>query len=438
MVTVERLGAEGVESVQLQFTDIPGTIKSVTIPAGRLASVLERGLWFDGSSVEGLARVAESDLYLRPDPSTLAVLPWERPPTARLICDLYQPDGTPFGADPRRALRTALASAADLGFVYRVGCELEFSIFHGAEATDDGRLRPIDSGGYFELTEARAEGLCREATRALGALGFAVEMTHHEVAPGQHEIDLAVTGALELADALIALKSALRVYGRRADLLVSFMPKPIADKSGSGLHIQQVLVDGGEGKDAFFDPERPYQLSAVGRRFIAGQLAHARGMCAVVAPLVNSYKRLMGGEEAPAHITWARRSRGALIRVPDATPRDQTRIELRAPDPSCNPYLALAVMLRSGLDGIATELELPEPIEEPLVREPRHAESEPIVSVLPSTLAEALEGLAWDPVVRDALGQPIYERFLAAKEREWAEHSAHVSAWELRRYLESA
>lgn len=436
MTTIERLEADGIEFVQLQFTDIPGTIKSVTIPAGRLAAVLEKGLWFDGSSVEGLARIAESDLYLRPDPATIAVLPWERRPTARLICDLYQPDGTPFGADPRRALRGAVASAAELGFVYRVGCELEFSIFQARRGGEDG-LRPIDTGGYFEVTEDRAEELCREATRALASLGSAVEMTHHEVAPGQHEIDLAVTGALELADGLVALKTALRVYGRRGGLLVSFMPKPIEDTSGSGLHIQQVLVDPG-GTDAFFDPERPYQLSAAGRRFIAGQLAHARALCAVVAPLVNSYKRLMGGDEAPAHITWARTSRGALVRVPDATPRDQTRIELRAPDPSCNPYLALAAMLRSGLDGITSELELPEPIEEPLVREPRRAEAEPIADVLPGTLAEALEALAWDPVVRDALGQPIYERFLAAKEREWAEHSAHVSAWELRTYLEGA
>lgn len=437
MVAIERLAAEGIESVQLQFTDIPGTIKSVTIPAARLPAVLEAGLWFDGSSVEGLARVAESDLYLRPDPSTLAVIPWERRPTARLICDLFQPDGTPFGADPRRALRAVLESAADLGFTYRVACELEFWIFQDGSAAGGG-LRPIDAGSYFELSEDRAEELCRDATSALASLGVTVEMTHHEVSPGQHEIDLAVTGALELADALIALKTALRAYGRRAGLLVSFMPKPIEDKSGSGLHIQQVLVERAEGKDAFFDPERPYQLSTTGRRFIAGQLAHARGMCAVVAPLVNSYKRLMGGAEAPAHITWARTSRGALVRVPDATPRDQTRIELRAPDPSCNPYLALAVMLRAGLDGIEHELELPEPIEEPLVRELRRAESEPVADVLPGTLAEALEGLAWDPVVRDALGQPIYERFLAAKEREWADHSAHVSAWELRTYLESA
>ncbi|MDE3112566.1 MAG: glutamine synthetase [Chloroflexota bacterium] len=437
MVSVDRLEAEGVGSVQLQFTDVPGAVKSVTIPTSHLAAVLEEGLWFDGSSVEGLARVAESDLYLRPDPSTLAILPWERRPTARLICDLFQPDGTPFTADPRRALRSALDDARDLGFVYRVACELEFSIFH-APADGERALRPIDSGGYFEVTEDRAEEVCRAATGALASLGFAVEMTHHEVAPGQHEIDLAVAGALELADALVALKTALRVYGRRDGLLVSFMPKPIENKSGSGLHIQQVLVERASGRDAFFDPDHAYQLSAAGRRFVAGQLAHARAMCAVVAPLVNSYKRLMGGNEAPAHIAWARTSRGALIRVPNATAGHPTLVELRAPDPSCNPYLALAVMLRAGLDGIASELELPEPIEEPLVREPKRAEGEPIADVLPGTLAEALEALAWDPVVRDALGQPIYERFLAAKEREWAEHSAHVSEWELRTYLERA
>jgi glutamine synthetase len=435
-VTIDRLEADGIQFVQLQFTDVQGAIKSVTVPAKRVAEVIEKGLLFDGSAVEGLARVVESDLYLRPDPSTLAVLPWEPRPTARLICDLYQPDGRAFDADPRRALRIALETAAELGFEYRVGCELEFSIFQARE-TEAGPLLPIDTGGYFEVTEDRAEELCREATRAVASLGAQVEMTHHEVAPGQHEIDLAVTGALALADSLIALKTALRVYGRRAGLLVTFMPKPIADSSGSGLHVAQVLVDR-EGRDAFFDPTDAYQLSDVGRRFIAGQLTHARGMCAVIAPLVNSYKRLMGGAEAPAHITWARTSRGAFIRVPNATPFDQTRIELRAPDPSCNPYLALAAMLRSGIDGITSELVLPDPIEEPLERSPRSAESEPIADLLPGTLAEALEGFAWDPVVRDALGQPIYERFLAAKEREWAEHSAHVSEWELRTYLESA
>jgi len=436
----ERIHEAGIEFVQLQFTDIPGALKSVTIPADRLEACLERGLWFDGSAVEGMARTVESDLYLRPDPATLAILPWESRPTARLICDLHHPGGAPFLADPRRALKTALEGAAELGFDYRIGCELEFSIFEdrGDETRDGRHLEPVDSGGYFEVTTDRAEELCRMSTRALASAGFEVEMTHHEVAPGQHEVVLAVADALRVADAILALKTALRAYGRRQGLLVSFMPKPIEGSSGSGLHVSQVLVDRKTGGDAFFAEDEPYQLSANGRHFIAGQLAHARGMCALLAPLVNSYKRLMGGAEAPAHITWARTNRGALIRVPDANPRDQTRIELRAPDPSCNPYLAFAAMLRAGIDGITNHLELPEPIEEPIQRPARATDEEQLADPLPSTLAEALEGLTWDPVIREAIGQPIYERFLSAKEREWAEHSRHISLWELRSYLERA
>ncbi len=458
---LEHIKAAGVDFVHLQFTDVPGAIKSVTIPASRLRRCLEEGVWFDGSAVEGMARVAESDLYLRPDPSTFALLPWEQRPTARLICDLCLPNGEPFEADPRHQLKSVLQEAAELGFDYRVSSEVEFFLFdpHGQETvrlSPGGgrfipaapRLDPIDSSSYFEVPAERAANLFYTTTLAFGGFGFEVETTHHEVAPGQHEIDVAELGALEAADAMITLKWALRAFGRRAGLLVSFMPKPIEGVSGSGLHIQQVLVDRQTRANAFFDPAGPYQLSALGGHFIAGQLAHARGMCAILAPLVNSYKRLMGGNEAPALISWARINRGALIRSPEVIAKTGTRIELRAPDPSCNPYLALAVMLKAGLDGVKQEMALPEPIEE-LANEayrPRiqptaavgGSRDEPIADPLPEMLDEALEELDWDPVVRAALGQPIYERFLAAKEQEWVAYRRQISLWELQNYLEGA
>jgi glutamine synthetase len=434
----ERARAAGVELIHLQFTDVPGSIKSLTIPASRLERTLENGAWFDGSSVEGLARIAESDLYLRPDPDSFAVLPWETTPTARLICDVCLPGGAPFAADPRQALKTVIAEALELGFEYRVSTEFEFFVFEDRDGVNKmgRRLMPVDRSGYFEIQESRASTLCREATDALGHFGVEIEASHAEVGPGQHEIDLAEMGALQAADSVVALKWALRSLARRQQMLVSFMPKPLEDAPGSGLHISQVLVDPSTGEDAFFDPTRRYQLASVGEHFIAGQLAHARGMTAIVAPLVNSYKRLAGGAEAPARVTWARINRGALLRVPEPSTGRGTRLELRAPDPSCNPYLALAAMLKTGMDGIQRELPLPEPCEErgdgsDDVRE------DDMANPLPATLGEALEELNWDPVVREALGQPIFERFLAAKEREWTSFGRHISSWELDRYLES-
>jgi glutamine synthetase len=435
--TLGRLESDEVSFVQLQFTDILGASKGVTIPATRLAEALDEGVWFDGSAVEGLARVAEHDLYLRPDIDTYAIVPWESSRTARFIADLHFPNGEPFLADPRRALKAVLADTATLGFDYHVACELEFWVFEARDATD--ALVPVDAGGYFEVTAERAERLCRSAIVALSSLGVDVAMSHHEVAPGQHEIDMSPMDALALADALVATKTAVRAYGRESGLFVSFMPKPIAGAAGSGLHVQQFLLDRRDGGDAFSASDDPYGLSANGRRFIAGQLAHARGLSAVIAPLVNSYKRLMGGAEAPGHISWARTNRGSYIRVPQAGPRGRMQIELRAPDPSCNPYLALAAMLRAGIDGIQDDLPLPAPVEQPARRPAtRGAADEEPVALLPRTLDEALEGLEWDPVVRGALGQEIYERFLAAKEHEWAEHSAHISQWELQTYLERA
>jgi glutamine synthetase len=278
--------------------------------------------------------------------------------------------------------------------------------------------------------------LCRQAIEALGSFGVEVEASHAEVGPGQHEIDIADQGALEAADAIVALKWALRSLSRRGRMLVSFMPKPLEDAPGSGLHISQVLVERETGSDAFFDPAERYQLSTVGGQFIAGQLAHARGLSAIVAPLVNSYKRLAGGDEAPSRVSWARIHRGALLRVPEPSTGRGTRLELRAPDPSCNPYLAPAAMLKTGFDGIRNRLPLPDPTEQS--GEQLDVEGAELANPLPATLGEALEELNWDPVVREALGQPIFERFLTAKEQEWQAFGRHISNWELTRYLEGA
>ncbi|MBV9329825.1 MAG: glutamine synthetase [Chloroflexi bacterium] len=434
---VERAHAAGIEVVHLQFTDVPGAIKSLTIPASRLERTLQHGAWFDGSSVEGLARTAESDLFLQPDAHTFAVVPWEKTPTARLICDVHVPGGAPFSADPRQALKSVLAEAAELGFDYRVSIEVEFYVFEDRELTGPSArpLAPVDRSGYFEVQEVRAANLCREATDALRDFGVEVEASHAEVGPGQHEIDIADMAALEAADAVVALKWALRSLARRAGMLVSFMPKPLEEAPGSGLHISQALVDRARG-DAFSDPAERYELSEAAAQFIAGQLAHARGLSAVVAPLVNSYKRLAGGAEAPARVSWARIHRGALIRVPEAAAGRGTRLELRAPDPSCNPYLALAAMLKTGLDGIRNQLPLSEPADE--LGSELDTEGAEAADPLPATLGEALEELNWDPVVRDALGQPIFERFLTAKEQEWQAFGRHISSWELARYLEGA
>ncbi|HLZ30768.1 MAG TPA: glutamine synthetase family protein [Chloroflexota bacterium] len=440
LTLLERVRAAGIEVVHLQFTDVAGSIKSLTIPAHRLERTLEAGAWFDGSSLEGLDRTAESDLYLRPEPDSFVVLPWETTPSARLICDVCLPGGAPFPADPRQALKRVLAEAQELGFDYRVAIEFEFFVFEDRDAIrrEGQPLIPVDQTGYFEMQNSRTANLCHATVDALSSFGVDVEASHAEVGPGQHEIDLAEHGALQAADGVMALKWALRSLARRGRMLVSFMPKPLEEAPGSGLHISQVLVDRRTGGDAFFDPLQLYQLSTVGGQFIAGQLAHARGMAAVVAPLVNSYKRLGGGSEAPSRITWARIHRGALLRVPEPTTGRGTRLELRAPDPSCNPYLALAAMLKAGLDGIRGELPLPPPGDAIDDDDDAEVREDDMANPLPVTLGEAIEELNWDPVVREALGQPIFERFVTAREREWTAFGRHISQWELDNYLEGA
>ena len=425
-----------VEFISLQFTDIVGMVKNVTIPVAQLGDCLDHGVWFDGSSIEGFARIAESDMFLVPDLDSFAVVPWDRGEgftTARLICDVFMPDGKPFAGDPRHVLKSALQDAERMGFVYNVGPELEFFLFKPGA---DGRLEPEphDAAGYFDVSTDLATHIRRHMVRALEAFGIEVEAAHHEVAIGQHEIDFKYGPALRTADHAVTFRTTLKAVAQQHDLYVTFMPKPIAAINGSGMHVHQSLSDIKSGKNVFYDGDDPYGLSKTARYFIAGLLAHARGMIAVLAPLVNSYKRLVPGYEAPVYLSWGRTNRSALVRVPRISARrtQATRVELRCPDPSCNPYLAFAVMLKAGLDGIARKLPLPDAAEEDLYHVDPRARG---LETLPGSLGDALAELERDEVVTAALGPHVVERFIEAKSQEWDEYRLFVSQWELDRYL---
>jgi len=424
-----------VKFIDLQFTDIVGVVKNVTVPAHELPWALENGIWFDGSSIEGFARVAESDMHLRPDPSTFTVIPWlsGEEATARLICDVFTPDGQPFPGDPRSILRRMIQSASEMGFQYNTGPELEFFLL---KPNPDGSLippRPHDSASYFDAPSDMAAGLRRQMAATLEALGLQVEAMHHEGAHGQHEIDFRYSDALTTADSAVTLRVALKVIAQQNGLYCTFLPKPLRGINGSGMHVHQSLTFASNGRNAFSDPGDQHGLSKVAKHFIAGQLAHARGMCAILAPLVNSYKRLVPGYEAPVYLSWARINRSALIRVPRASDSESTRLELRCPDPSCNPYLAFTVMLAAGLDGIRRELTVPEAMEENIYQMERPNKS--AQDVLPSSLNQALKSLSEDEVIRNALGAHTHEVFINAKRMEWEDYSLEVTDWELEKYL---
>jgi glutamine synthetase len=431
----DRIAEAGVDHVHLQFSDVLGTVKTVTIPAAGLEAALEHGVWFDGSSVEGFTRTAESDMYLVPDPATLQVLPWAAEPTARLICWARTPDGEPYSGDPRGALQRSVDHAASLGYEYRVGPEIEFFVLE-RDAAGSPRALADDAAGYFDVTGSGATDLRQAMLAAAARVGVEINSAHHEVAPGQHEVDLAAGGALQVADAVVTFRLALQAVAQRAGVVASFMPKPFNDQPGSGMHVHQSLRRSGGG-NAFAGAD-DYGLNDVAKHFIAGQLHHAAGMCLVLAPLVNSYKRLVRGLEAPIFLSWARTNRGALIRVPHVSRTEATRVELRSPDPSCNPYLAFAVMLRCGLDGIERRLPLPPPVEEALYGFDEVELERRNVGVLPDNLKDAVDACADDEVVRDALGDNLADRFLEAKRAEWREYRGQVTGWELERYLERA
>jgi len=434
---LKKVQEEKVKYILLQFSDIYGVVKSITIPVNHLESSLDHGTWFDGSSIEGFARIAESDMYLMPDPNTYAFIPWltsEYGNTARLICDVYGPDGTPFEGDPRFILKKVLAEAEKLGYFFNTGPELEFFLLK-----KDGGIQalPHDTAGYFDMTMDQAYEIRREMTSVLQSIGINVEATHHEVGIGQHEIDFRYDHALKTADNATTIRFALKAIAQKYNLLATFMPKPLAGVNGNGMHVHQSLFNA-EGQNVFYDERNRYHLSETAYNYLAGQLKHIKGMTAILNPIVNSYKRLVAGYEAPVYISWARTNRSSLIRIPryQEGRSQSTRLELRSPDPSCNIYLAFAVMLKAGLDGLAGKLQPPKPVEEDVYNFSDARLEELKIDTLPGSLLQALYELKKDPLVKETLGDHTFERYLEAKFKEWDEFRIQVTEWELKRYLE--
>jgi glutamine synthetase len=434
--------SKGVRFVQLQFTDIIGHVKAVTIPIHQLEGSVKHGTWFDGSSIEGFTRIAESDQYLMPDMRRFAEIPWQRGDgprgTARVICDVFTPRGEPFVGDPRYVLRRQVDRARKLGYIVNMGPELEFFLFRRDE---DGKVAPLphDLAGYFDFSTDLAGEVRQDMVDALEAFGIRVEAAHHEVAAGQHEIDFEYADAIQTADNALTFKFTLKAIAQQHGLYATFMPKPIHGINGSGMHTHQSLFSIAESRNAFADGDSSYGLSPLAKSYMAGILAHARGMIAVLAPLVNSYKRLVPGYEAPTYLTWGRTNRSALIRVPMVSPGksiEGTRVEVRCPDPSSNTYLAFAAMVAAGLDGVEKGLTLSEPVEESLFEMDAATIASKSIKELPGTLGEALEELSRDEVVREALGDHVYNHFVEAKRAEWDEYRTQVSDWEVERYLE--
>ena len=423
-----------VRFMRLQFTDILGINKNVEIPASQFAKALEGDIMFDGSSIEGFVRVEESDMLLAPDLATFQVFPWGDPEArvCRLICDINMPDGSPFAGDPRGVLKRAIAKAADMGFTMNAGMEAEFFLFRpgpGGIASTETH----DVGSYFDLAPADlGEDARRAMVDMLERMGFEVEAAHHEVAHGQHEIDFRYADALKTADNIATFRMVVKHVATQFGLVASFMPKPIYGQNGSGMHTHQSLFR--DGRNAFLDAKAEWQLSKTALHYIGGLLRHARGMCAITNPLVNSYKRLVPGFEAPVNVAWSMRNRSPLIRVPERRGTG-TRIELRMPDPAANPYLALAVMLAAGLDGIETQADWREPVNEN-IWEMSHRERRRLrIDDLPHDLNEALDELEKDDVMRGALGDHVARHFLEAKRQEWREYITQVTQWELENYL---
>jgi glutamine synthetase len=431
---LERTEREKVKFMRLQFTDILGTIKNVEIPDGQFEEALDGKIMFDGSSIEGFVRIEESDMYLKPDLSTFRVFPWPGPTgenVARIICDVHTPDGEPFVGCPRTTLKRVVGLAAEQDYWMKAGPEAEFFLFQMKNG--DPTTESHDAAGYFDLSPVDlGEDVRREIVLALEAMGFHVEAAHHEVAPGQHEIDFRADDVVTTADNISTFRFIVKNVAARNQLHATFMPKPIYGINGSGLHTHLSLFSGQS--NSFFEARAPMQLSDTCLQFIGGILRHAKGLCAVTNPLVNSYKRLVPGYEAPTNIAWSERNRSPLVRVPAAR-GPATRIELRMPDPSCNPYLALAVIMRAGLDGIARKIDPGPPVNKNIFamshRERRHLR----IDELPGSLSEALDELENDDLMRETLGEHILTHFLAAKREEWHDYIRHVSRWEVDRYL---
>ncbi|WP_026894782.1 type I glutamate--ammonia ligase [Clostridiisalibacter paucivorans] len=426
---------ENVEFIHLQFTDIMGVMKNVSITIEQLDKALNNEIMFDGSSIDGFVRIEESDMYLYPDPNTFEIFPWGSPnqKEARIICDVYKSDGKPFCGCPRNVLKNVLKEAEEMGFTMNVGPECEFFLFNTNEKGEPS-LDTHDNAAYFDLAPVDLGGNARkDMITALKKMGFKIEASHHEVAPGQHEIDFEYDNALTTADNIMTFKMAVRIIAQRHGLHATFMPKPKFGISGSGMHINMSLATL-DGQNAFYDPSNDMQLSETAYYYLGGIIKHAKGYTAITNPTINSYKRLVPGYEAPILIAWSANNRSPLVRVPSKK-GNSTRLELRSPDPSANPYLALAATLKAGLDGIKNKIEPPTPVMSNVYIMDDEELLEKGIENLPLNLYDALKELEKDAVIKDGLGDHVYNRFRDAVLLEWSEYSKFISQWELDRYL---
>jgi len=431
---LKRIESEGIEFLLLWFTDIEGHLKSFAVTPSEMEAALDDGMGFDGSSITGFNAIEESDMVAIPDPGTFQLMPAREGEMkmARMICDIVTPDGKPYEGDPRYVLRRALERMRSLGFdTFNVGPELEYFLFENDKGTET-----LDEGGYFAMTTLdAASGLRQETVHALESMGIPIEYVHHEVGPSQHEIDMRFAPALEMADHTVTYRLIVKEIAKKAGYHATFMPKPIFGENGSGMHTHQSLFS--DGRNAFFDGDDKWHLSAAGKAFIAGQLRHAREIAGIFAQWVNSYKRLVPGYEAPVYVAWSQRNRSALIRIPLYKPGSEqaTRAEIRCPDPACNPYLTFAVLLHAGLEGIEQGYELPEPMETNLYHLTSEQRRERGIVSLPETLGEAIDALAESELARKALGPHIFDRYIELKRKEWDDYRVQLTGWELERYL---
>jgi glutamine synthetase len=429
---MELVRKHDVKFIRLWFTDIHGQLKSFAVPVDELEFAFNEGMGFDGSSIKGFARIDESDMIARPDPTTFVILPWrpKEKAVARMFCDIYEPDGSPYKGDPRYILKVNLEKAKKKGFAFYVGPELEYFYFKNDKSTET-----LDEGGYFDYPLDAAEDLRRDTILALQTMGIQVEYSHHEVAHSQHEIDLRYEDALTMADIVVTHRIIVKEIAKKYNVYATFMPKPIYGQNGSGMHTHQSLFKGNQ--NAFFDPKDQYFLSDAARKYIAGLLTHIKEFTLILNQWVNSYKRLVPGYEAPVYICWARRNRSTLVRVPLYKPGKEkaTRLELRSPDPSCNPYLAFACMLNAGLKGIEKGYRLPEPIEMDVYHLTEEERRKLNIDTLPGSLNRAIEYAEGSELLRETLGDHIFEQFITSKKVEWDEYRIRIHPYEIDRYL---
>ncbi len=424
-----------VRFIRMWFTDILGFLKSFAITASELEKALDEGMGFDGSSIQGFARIDESDMIAMPDVSTFQLLPWRskgETAVARIFCDVVQPNGKPYDGDPRYVLKRTLKKAADMGYTYYVGPELEYFYFRSSKGVPE----PLDEGGYFDLTPMDlASDLRRDTVMMLEDMGIEVEYSHHEVAPSQHEIDLRYTDALTMADNAMTYRLVVKEVALKYDAYATFMPKPVFGENGSGMHVHQSLFEGP--RNAFFDAKDKWHLSKVAKHYIAGLLKYAPELTLVTNQWVNSYKRLVPGYEAPVYVSWALRNRSDLIRVPEYKPGKETatRIEYRSPDPACNPYLAFSVMLAAGLEGIKNQWEAPEPVEQNVYEMGEEERKERGINTLPENLHDAIKLAEESTLLRETLGEHVFTKLIENKKREWDRFKAQVTQFELDEYL---